>query len=451
MKIAVIGTGYVGLVTGTCLAEMGNDVFCVDTDTEKITELQHGHITIYEPGLLDLMKKNFACKRLRFTTSLAEAVTHAKICFISVGTPMGEDGSADLSYVLQVADGIGAVMEDYLCIVDKSTVPVGTSKMVRRHIQIQLDKRGCNIEFDVASNPEFLKEGTAIADCLKPDRIVLGVDNERTWQLLAELYKPYTFNCANLLRMDIASAEMTKYAANAMLALKISYMNEIAGICEQVGADVNLVRLGIGSDRRIGYSFIYPGCGYGGSCFPKDVKALLHTAEGAGCKARLISAIEEVNTEQKYVLVKKVQMRFGENLKGRKFAIWGLAFKPDTDDMRESAALTVIRSLLALGAEVQVYDPQAMGNAQKYYFVSEKKILYCKNKYDALNGAEALLLLTEWKEFRSPDFYEITNRLKQPLIFDGRNQYDKYVMQRYGIEYFQIGVAQLEVGKVANI
>ena len=447
MKITVIGTGYVGLVTGTCFADMGNDVICVDVNEEKIAALEAGKIPIYEPGLEHLVKHNRKAGRLQFTTDLAEALSRAEVCFIAVGTPMGEDGSADLSYVLAVADSIGRLMEHPLYIVDKSTVPVGTAELVREHIRAALDERGKDLSFDVISNPEFLKEGTAVSDCLKPDRIVIGVASEDAAEVMRELYKPYTMNTDNLLLMDIPSAEMTKYAANAMLAMKISFMNEVAGICERVGADVNLVRRGIGSDHRIGTSFIYPGCGYGGSCFPKDVQALLKTAADMGYTSHILRAVEDVNAEQKHVLARKIKDRFGTDLSGRKFAVWGLAFKPDTDDMRESAAVTLINDLTAAGAEVHAYDPQAMRMAQEHYLKGNDKVSYRDSKYDVLTDADALVLVTEWKEFRSPDFYEIEERLKAPIIFDGRNQYDKKRMQRYGFEYFQIGVRPLEARK----
>lgn len=447
MKIAVIGTGYVGLVTGTCFAEMGNDVWCVDVDRQKIENLRVGIIPIYEPGLSEMVKKNHEMGSLRFTTEIRDALETSEICFIAVGTPMGEDGSADLKYVLAVAEEIGAGMQRHMYVVDKSTVPVGTSKKVRQTIQKELDKRGSDLTFDVISNPEFLKEGCAIADCMKPDRIVIGVDSDQAADTMRELYKPYVMNTENFILMDIASAEMTKYAANSMLATKISFMNEISNICERVGADVNRVRRGIGSDHRIGFSFIYPGCGYGGSCFPKDVEALIRTAGENGYCSRLLQAVEDVNRDQKDVLVHKVKERFGENLVGRTFAVWGLSFKPDTDDMRESPAITIIRGLTDAGAQVQAYDPKAVDEARNCYLRGNPGITYCDSKYEALKDADALILVTEWKEFRSPDFYEIRKLLRTPVIFDGRNQYDGKRLGKYGLDYYQIGVRPVLKGE----
>ncbi|MDR1068980.1 MAG: UDP-glucose/GDP-mannose dehydrogenase family protein [Clostridiales Family XIII bacterium] len=440
MRIAVIGTGYVGLVTGACFSEMGNDVYCVDADENKIESLKSGIIPIYEPGLSAMVAANAACGRLKFTTSLPEAIKDSELCFIAVGTPMDKDGGADLRYVLAVAKEIGQNIDKYLCVVDKSTVPVGTADKVRAAIRAELDRRGVSIEFDVASNPEFLKEGAAITDCMRPDRVVIGADSERAAELLRTVYEPYVRNTGNFLIMDIASAEMTKYAANAMLAAKISFMNEIAGICERVGADVNKVRLGIGSDSRIGYSFIYPGCGYGGSCFPKDVEALIKTAEHHGFSADLLKSVTSVNDRQKHVIGNKVKAKFGNDLIGRKFAVWGLAFKPDTDDMRESSAITIIRDLVEAGATVAAYDPKAADEAKNRYLKDLPNIDYCDSKYDTLRNSDAMILVTEWKEFRSPDFYEIKKRLKIPVIFDGRNQYDAKLLDKIGIEYHQIGV-----------
>lgn len=440
MKVAVVGTGYVGLVTGTCFANMGNRVWCVDVDEKKIENLKKGIIPIYEPGLSEMVLQNYNSGNLHFTTQIKEALEICNICFIAVGTPMGEDGSADLQYVLSVAESIGKYMTHHMYVIDKSTVPVGTAGKVREKIQEELDKRDSNLTFDVISNPEFLKEGSAIDDCMKPDRIVIGVDSEDAEETMRELYKPYLMNTDNFIFMDIASAEMTKYAANSMLATKISFMNEISNICERVGADVNKVRQGIGSDRRIGYSFIFPGCGYGGSCFPKDVKALVKTAEEFGYQAKLLQSVEDVNNAQKHVLVEKIMERFGADLSGKTIAVWGLAFKPDTDDMRESAAITVVTDLTEAGADIRAYDPKAMEEAQKYYLKDNDKIVYCKNKYEALEGADALVLVTEWKEFRSPDFYEIGKLLKTPVIFDGRNQYSAKHVKKYGLDYYQIGV-----------
>jgi len=440
VKIAVAGTGYVGLVTGTCFAEMGNEVWCVDVDVKKVEDLKNGIVPIYEPGLTDMVIENYRQGQLHFTTEIEEALKVCDVCFIAVGTPMGEDGSADLQYVLEVAESIGACMEHHIYVVDKSTVPVGTAGKVRAKIQEQLDLRKSDLTFDVISNPEFLKEGTAVGDCLKPDRIVIGVDNNEAAEVMTDLYKPYLLNTENFILMDIASAEMTKYAANSMLATKISFINEMSNICERVGADINKVRRGIGSDHRIGYSFIYPGCGYGGSCFPKDVQALIRTADANGYQADILQAVERVNRQQKYVLVEKIKHRFGEDLNGRCFAAWGLAFKPDTDDMRESAAITVISELTKLGAHIRAYDPKAMKEAQTCYLKGNDKVTYCTNKYDTLNDADAMILITEWKEFRSPDFYEIKNRLKSGVVFDGRNQYSKKSVNKCGLEYYQIGV-----------
>ena len=440
MRVSVIGTGYVGLVTGACFAEMGNDVYCVDVDAEKIWKLKSGVMPIYEPGLEAMVIANAASGRLVFTTSLPDAVRDSEICFIAVGTPMREDGSADLREVISVAKEIGECIEKYICIVDKSTVPVGTAEKVRAVIQTELDNRRAAVEFDVASNPEFLKEGAAVSDCMRPDRVVIGTDCVRAMEMLKALYDPYVRNTGNIISMDIASAEMTKYAANAMLATKISFMNEIAGICECVGADVNKVRLGIGSDSRIGYSFIYPGCGFGGSCFPKDIEALIKAAEHCGYETELIKSVLSVNERQKHIIGDKVKAEFGDDLKGRKFALWGLAFKPDTDDMRESPAITIIYDLIEAGAIISAYDPKASEEAKNVYLKDVEGIEYCSSKYDALNNSDAMILVTEWKEFRSPDFYEIQQRLKTPVIFDGRNQYDANQLERVGLEYHQIGV-----------
>jgi len=440
MKISVIGTGYVGLVTGTCFAQMGNAVTCVDVDEAKIAKLKEGIIPIYEPGLEEMVKQNSQKGSLVFSTRLPESLQGAQAVFIAVGTPMGEDGSADLRYVLAVAQGIGEHMEHPLVVVTKSTVPVGTADKVRQSIAKALEKRGLAVPFYVASNPEFLKEGAAIKDFMKPDRVVVGTDAPEALEVLKELYTPFMLHHDRFIAMDIKSAEMTKYAANAMLATKISFMNEIANICERVGADVNQVRNGIGSDSRIGYSFIYPGCGYGGSCFPKDVQALVKTAKDYGYAPRILESVEAVNADQKTLLVQKIVARFGEELQGLTFALWGLAFKPETDDMREAASLTLIRLLGERGAKVVAYDPKAMEEAQKHYLKETLHVSYAKNKYDTLDGADALVLVTEWQEFRSPDFVEMKQRLKNPIFFDGRNQFTKSKMQKYGFEYYQIGV-----------
>ena len=439
MKITVVGSGYVGLVSGTCFAEMGNKVYCVDIDSVKIDKLNKGSIPIFEPGLEPMVLKNIKNKNLSFTTNFADAILEAEIVFIAVGTPMGDDGSADLQYVLAVAKSIGQSMQKRLVVVDKSTVPVGTADKVKATIQKELDKRGVNIEFDVVSNPEFLKEGAAIADFMKPDRVVIGGESEFAIDLMKQLYSPFFRTHDRFIAMDIRSAEMTKYAANAMLATKISFMNEIANICERVGADANQVRIGIGSDNRIGYNFIYPGAGYGGSCFPKDVKALKKIAEENGYDAKLISSVEEVNDAQKFVIVEKIVNRFGENLTGLTFGLWGLSFKPGTNDMREAPAIYVVKELVKKGAKVNAYDPKAIHEAKAFYLKGVKNIEYVSSKYEVLENSSALILLTEWKEFRSPDFGEIKSRLKQPVIFDGRNQYNAFNIQEKGFEYYQIG------------
>ena len=438
MNITVIGSGYVGLVSGTCFAEMGNRVTCVDIDPVKIEKLNQGIIPIFEPGLETMVLKNVKNKNLFFTTALHEALQTSEIAFIAVGTPMGDDGSADLQYVLAVAKSIAQSMQKRLIVVDKSTVPIGTADKVKATIQKELDERGSNLEFDVVSNPEFLKEGAAIDDFMKPDRVVIGADSEIAFKKMKELYSPFRSH-DRFITMDIRSAEMTKYAANAMLATKISFMNEIANICEKVGADANQVRIGIGSDQRIGYSFIYPGAGYGGSCFPKDVKALTKIANENGYTAQLITAVEEVNDAQKLVIAQKIVTRFGEDLTGLTFGIWGLAFKPGTDDMREAPAIYVIKELVSRGAKIKAYDPKAIDEAKEHYLKDVENITYVASKYDVLKDSDALVLLTEWKEFRSPDFEEIKAQLKTPIIFDGRNQYIAYDLENKGLEYYRIG------------
>jgi UDPglucose 6-dehydrogenase len=440
MNISVIGTGYVGLVTGTCFAEMGNTVTCVDIDSEKVENLKQGILPIYEPGLDAMVVDNQKKSTLFFTTELESALKNTEICFIAVGTPMDEDGSADLQYVMAVAKEIGSYIDHHVIVVDKSTVPVGTADKVRKTIQDELDKRKMNITFDVVSNPEFLKEGVAIEDFMHPDRVVVGAEDERSIRMMSDLYTPFMTKNNRLIVMDIRSAEMTKYAANTMLATKISFMNEIANICERVGADVNQVRHGIGSDSRIGYSFIYPGCGYGGSCFPKDVQALIKTAKDYGYTPRILDAVEAVNNDQKKVVAQKVITKFGEDLNGFSFAVWGLSFKPETDDMRAATSITVIRELTSRGAKIKAYDPKAMDEAKKFYLKDIKDIEYLDSKYSVLNGCDAVILLTEWKEFRSPDFDEMKKRLKNAVIFDGRNQYNKERINEMGFEYFQIGV-----------
>jgi len=439
MNLTVVGTGYVGLVTGACFSEMGNNVTCIDIDEKKIENLKKGNIPIFEPGLERMVSKNVNNNSLHFSTELMDGLAIANIVFIAVGTPMGEDGSADLQYVLGVAKQLGQEMLKPLIVVDKSTVPVGTGDKVKAVIQEELEKRGLNIKFHVVSNPEFLKEGAAVQDFMKPDRIVIGADSEEAFEIMKDLYSPFTHNHDRIITMDIRSAEMTKYVANAMLATKISFMNEIANICELVDADVNQVRIGIGSDSRIGYSFIYPGSGYGGSCFPKDVKALQKIAEENGYEASLISSVEKVNDRKKMVIANKVIKRFGGDLNGRTFALWGLAFKPGTDDMREAPAIYIIKELVKRGAKIRAYDPKAMEESQSYYLKDIKEITYFNSKYETLLNVDAMILLTEWKEFRSPDFGELKSQMKSPVIFDGRNQYSNLKLEKKGFEYYQIG------------
>ncbi len=438
MRVTVVGTGYVGLVSGTCLADVGNDVLCIDSDEKKIAGLRDGEIPIFEPGLDELVQRNTSAGRLRFSTDLAEGVAHGEVVFIAVGTPPDEDGAADLQHVLAVGHGIGTVLEDYRVIVNKSTVPVGTADKVKNAIQKALTSRNQEVDFSVVSNPEFLKEGAAIEDFLKPDRIVVGIDDERSKEIMRELYGPFNRNHERLLFMDIRSAELTKYAANAMLATKISFMNELANIAERVGADIETVRLGIGSDPRIGYHFIYPGCGYGGSCFPKDVKALAHTATENEYEARLLNAVEAVNEDQKASLLGKVCDHFGQDLSGLNFGVWGLSFKPNTDDMREAPSLTVISGLLERGAIVLGYDPVAGPEAQRH-FENDKGFSLAEDMYGASENADALILLTEWKEFRAPDMGRLLSNLRTPVIFDGRNVFDPAVMKRLGARYYSIG------------
>ncbi|MGW8122605.1 UDP-glucose dehydrogenase family protein [Roseivirga echinicomitans] len=437
MKIAVVGTGYVGLVTGTCFAEVGIDVTCIDIDQKKIDGLKEGIMPIYEPGLETMVKKNYERGRLHFSTNLPESIQDCETVFIAVGTPPGEDGSADLKYVLAVAKSIGEHMNNYMVVVTKSTVPVGTAQKVKKEITEALKKRGANIPFDVASNPEFLKEGAAIADFLKPDRIVVGVESEKAEEIMKKLYKPFLLNGHPTIFMDVPSAEMTKYAANSMLATKISFMNDIANLCEIMGADVNMVRKGIGSDNRIGNKFIYPGVGYGGSCFPKDVKALIKTAEDHGYTMSVLKAVEEVNERQKSVMVTKVKSHFGSDLSGKTFAVWGLSFKPKTDDMREAPSVVIINALLAMGAKVRAYDPIAMEEAKHDL---KDSITYAKDEYDTLIDADALLLITEWPEFRVPNFGVVAKLMKSKVIFDGRNIYDKQEVKNLGFDYYGIGI-----------
>ncbi len=438
MKLAVIGTGYVGLVTGTCFADMGNDVWCIDIDEKKILGLKKGILPIYEPGLDDLVKRNYDEGRLRFTTNLKEGIAGSLYAFIAVGTPSDEDGSADLQHVLEVARQIGRCVEKYIVIVDKSTVPVGTAEKVRQAVREELDKRGRNdIEFDVVSNPEFLKEGNAVDDFIKPDRVIIGADNARAADHMRELYSTFVRKGDRVMTMDIPSAELSKYAANAMLATRISFMNELSHLCEAAGADIESVRRGIGSDSRIGTAFLYAGIGYGGSCFPKDVKALIYTLKDFGFDAKILSAVEEVNKDQRVRFVNKVIAHMGEKLDGKTLAVWGLAFKPQTDDMREAPAIDIITELRKRGASFKAYDPIAVENARS--IIGDEKIEYVKNNYDTLKGADALLLLTEWHHFRKPDFEKIKSMMKAPLIFDGRNQYEPAKMKELGFTYYSIG------------
>jgi UDPglucose 6-dehydrogenase len=436
MKIAIVGTGYVGLVTGTCFSDTGVNVTCIDIDKKKIDNLSKGIVPIYEPGLEVMLKKNLEKGRLDFSTNLKESIDQAEVVFIAVGTPPDEDGSADLTHVLNVAREIGKHMDHYLVVVTKSTVPIGTSKKVKAAIQDELEKRGVEIDFDVASNPEFLKEGNAVDDFLKPDRIVVGTESEKARKVIEKLYKPFLLNGHPILFMDIPSAELTKYAANAMLATKISFMNDIANLCEIVGADVTMVRKGIGSDSRIGNKFIYAGIGYGGSCFPKDVKAIIKTAEDYNYSLRLLKAVEEINEDQKSVMFTKIKQHFGSNLAGKTFAMWGLSFKPNTDDMREAPSLVIIDHLIKAGAKVKAYDPVAMDEAKR---ILGDKIEYGKDAYDVLIDADAMLLVTEWPEFRIPNLNVMEKLMKNNVIFDGRNIYDPKEMQEDGFIYYSIG------------
>ena len=436
MNIAIVGTGYVGLVSGTCFAEMGVDVTCIDVNRQKIEQLEQGIIPIYEPGLEELVHKNVNAGRLHFGTDLAAVLDRVEVVFSAVGTPPDEDGSADLKYVLEVARTVGQNMKDYLVVVTKSTVPVGTAKKVRHAIQEELDKRGLQLEFDVASNPEFLKEGAAVDDFMRPDRVVVGVESDRAREIMKRLYRPFMLTNDRMLFTDIPSAEMIKYAANSMLATRISFMNDIANLCELVGANVNMVRKGIGSDSRIGAKFLYPGCGYGGSCFPKDVKALVKTAEQNGYEMRVLKAVEEVNDKQKRVLFDKLARHFGGELRGKAVALWGLAFKPETDDMREAPSLVLIDLLLEAGCRVKVYDPVAMEECRRRI---GDRVEYCRDKYEAAVDAEALLLVTEWKEFRVPSWEVLKKAMRGRVVIDGRNIYDREEMKRNDFEYECIG------------
>lgn len=436
MKIAIVGTGYVGLVTGTCFAEMGVEVFCVDIDRQKIENLRNGVVPIYEPGLEEMVIRNYEVGRLHFTTDLTEVLDQVEIVFSAVGTPPDEDGSADLKYVLDVARTIGRAMNKYLLVVTKSTVPVGTARRIRQTIADELDRRCVTIDFDIASNPEFLKEGAAVKDFMHPDRIVVGVESDRARRLMEKLYHPFMLNNFRIIYMDIPSAEMTKYAANAMLATRISFMNDMANLCEIIGADVNMVRKGIGADTRIGSSFLYAGCGYGGSCFPKDVKALISTASDHGYPMRILQAVEDVNEEQKTILFRKLSAHFGGDLQGRKVAMWGLAFKPETDDMREAPSLVLIDRLLEAGCQITAYDPVAIPEARRRI---GDRIAYAKNIYETVEGADVLMVVTEWKEFRLPAWARIRSLMKTPLILDGRNIYNIAEIEEAGFTYHCIG------------
>ncbi len=438
MKITVVGTGYVGLVSGACLAEVGNEVLCVDVDAAKIKILNDGGIPIYEPGLAEMVNRNRKAGRIAFTTDVEQGVAFGTVQFIAVGTPPAEDGSADLQYVLAAARNIGRSVRDYRVVVDKSTVPVGTADKVRAAIADELNKRGVDIAYSVVSNPEFLKEGAAVEDFMRPDRIVVGSDDERATQVMRNLYAPFQRNHERVIAMDVRSAELTKYAANAMLATRISFMNELANLAERLGADIEHVRRGIGADPRIGYHFLYPGVGYGGSCFPKDVQALLRTAKEAGTQLHVMGAVERANAAQKQVLGEKILKRFGADLKGLNFALWGLAFKPNTDDMREAPSLVLVADLLDHGAKVTAYDPVAMDEARKI-FKSEPRVRFADSPMAALEGADALAIITEWKEFRSPNFQRVKEALRSPAIFDGRNLYEPAEVRQYGLEYYPIG------------
>lgn len=437
MKIAIVGTGYVGLVTGTCFAEMGTEVFCVDVDRKKIENLKNGIIPIFEPGLDEMVERNHKAGRLQFTIDLASVLNEVDIVFSAVGTPPDEDGSADLKYVLEVARTVGQNLNKYMVIVTKSTVPVGTAQLVKKAIQDELDKRDMSgLEFDVASNPEFLKEGAAITDFMNPDRVVIGIESDRAQTMMAKLYKPFTLNNYPIIYTDIPSAEMIKYAANAMLATRISFMNDIANLCEIMGADVNMVRKGIGADARIGSKFLYAGCGYGGSCFPKDVKALINTAKKKGYDMRILNAVEEVNEHQKHILFDKLMKYYDGDIKGKTIALWGLAFKPKTDDMREAPSLVLIDQILKAGGKVRAYDPVAMEETERRIGDS---IVYAKDIYDATLEADAILLVTEWNEFRLPAWEVVKKTLKKPVVFDGRNIYNRQEMKELGFDYFGIG------------
>lgn len=449
MKISIVGTGYVGLVTGTCLAEVGHHVLCLDSDPNKIQQLQSGIPTIYEPGLEDMLQRNIASGRLQFTTSVEASAKFGEVQFIAVGTPPDETGAADMQYVLAAAEGIAQYMQKNTIVVNKSTVPVGTADRVRTMMQKTLTKRGAKLSFSVISNPEFLKEGAAIEDFMRPDRIIIGASNERDIEIMKTLYAPFNRHHQRIITMDIRSAELTKYAANCMLASRISFMNELANLADELGADIENVRIGIGSDPRIGYDFIYAGCGYGGSCFPKDVKALANTAAQLGIHMQMLQAAEDINMKQKHVLVDKIRKRFGDDLSGMRFAVWGLAFKPNTDDMREAPSRAMIDRLIGLGATIQAYDPVAMSEAKRLY-AEQEEISFANSPFDALEGADALIIITEWKEFRAPDFEAVKQALNYPVIFDGRNLYAPDVMRSLGLEYYGIGRSQRPALRLVN-
>jgi len=437
MNIAIIGTGYVGLVTGTCFAEMGNHVYCVDIIEEKINNLKKNIVDIYEPQLNKLISSNQEKGNLIFTTNIKYSIENSDLYFIAVGTPMSDDGSCDLKYVYNVAHNIGKYINHDCFIITKSTVPIGTNKKVGEIIKEELEKRNVDYSFNLISNPEFLKEGSAVQDCLQPDRIIIGAENNESFEIMKKLYKPFAKNSYNYVFMNINSAEMTKYAANAMLATKISFMNELANICDQTGVDINDVRKGIGTDERIGFNFIYAGCGYGGSCFPKDVNALIHIGQENNCPTDILKSVNEVNERAKMFIPKKIVEHFGEDLSELEFGVWGLSFKPDTDDMREASSITIINSLLEKGATIKAYDPKAMKTAKKIF---KDSIIYCDSRIDVLKDSDALILITEWQEFRNPDFEIIKEKIKNPIIFDGRNQYDKNYLNKLGFKYYQIGV-----------
>ncbi|WP_066970391.1 nucleotide sugar dehydrogenase [Methanobrevibacter filiformis] len=437
MNITVIGTGYVGLVTGTCFSDLGNRVYCVDIDENKINALKKGIIPIYEPDLEKLVVKNYEKENIIFTTELEISLTNSNICFICVGTPASDDGEADLTAVFEIAKNIGKLMNHDMIVVTKSTVPVGTGDKIKSIISKELKDRGVEYGFEVVSNPEFLKEGTAVKDSMRPDRVIIGSDNDKAIAILKELYAPYVKNHERFIIMDIKSAEMSKYASNAMLATRISFMNEIANICEKTGADVNQVRLGVGSDARIGYSFLYAGCGYGGSCFPKDVKALIKTGENVGYTPKILKEVERINQNQKYVIINKIKKHFGDDLTGLKFAVWGLSFKPGTDDMREAPSIVIINEILKAGGSVKTYDPKSMELSKT--ILPKDNVEYVSKRDQVLDNCDALILVTEWNEFKSPDFNKIAKTLKSPVIFDGRNQYDDEVLSKFGIKYYRIG------------